>query len=295
MALGVTLAARMVDPAAIATMTRPEALPLLVGAVAANAAGVLLSWLSWRRLLAAVAAPAGFVTESRIFFVAFLGKYVPGRVWGVLAQLEIGRRAGIAAGPLMAVFLLGLATAALTGAVVGLLAAPGLLGTSMLWLAAPAALAVVGYLRPELVYRLVARAARLIRRPLPDQPPQRRAIRRSVTAQVASWVVGGLHLWLLAIALGADPVAALPVCVGGFALASTAGMLVIVLPDGWGARDVLLGALLVTVLPLPLAGTAALASRVVCVVSELALSGGMLLAAEIRRRRPAPVLVGGVS
>lgn len=292
---GIALTVRAVPRDGLALLTRPAGVLALAVAVLANAAGVLLVWVSWRQLLAGAAARPGFRPEARIFFVSFLSKYLPGRVWSVLAQVEIGRRAGLAAGSVMAVFLLSLAVGVATGATVGLIAAPVLFGWRAAWLLALASLVVLGYARPELAYRACAWAARLVRRPLPDRAPDPRAFRRSLLTSLVSWVIGGAHLWPIAVLLGADPLRALPVCVGGFALSATAGMLVIVLPDGWGARDVLLGLVLATVLPAPAAALAAVASRLVCVVSEVLVGSVMLLATTAPRWAAAPKIRAGVA
>ncbi|MFC7478788.1 lysylphosphatidylglycerol synthase domain-containing protein [Luedemannella flava] len=170
--------------------------------------------MSWRCLLGSVAGRPGFVPEAKIFFISFLSKYLPGRVWSVLAQVDIGRRAGLGTGQVMTVFLLSLVVGLITGGTVGLVVAPAVLGPQAVWLLALVSLVVVGYVRPDLGYRACAWAARRVRRPLPDRAPDPRATRRALTISLASWVLGGLHLWLIAVLLGADPARAARVRAG---------------------------------------------------------------------------------
>src|SRR5262249_25102559 len=47
---------------------------------------------TWRRLLRAWGDRLGFVDAARIYFVSNLGRYVPGRVWGIGVMAELSRR-----------------------------------------------------------------------------------------------------------------------------------------------------------------------------------------------------------
>src|SRR5258708_25144182 len=52
-------------------------------------AALFTSMLSWRALLAGLGSPLPVSIGARIMFVGQLGKYLPGSVWPVLAQMEI--------------------------------------------------------------------------------------------------------------------------------------------------------------------------------------------------------------
>ena len=62
--------------------------------VAAALVSVLIAMFAamqvWRMLLAALGSPLPIRVAARIMFVGQLGKYVPGSVWPVLAQMELG-------------------------------------------------------------------------------------------------------------------------------------------------------------------------------------------------------------
>ncbi|MFI9117203.1 lysylphosphatidylglycerol synthase domain-containing protein [Streptomyces venezuelae] len=268
-----------------ALVLRPGAVPYLLAALAANALAVLCSMATWRTLLADLGPGVPGRTATRIYFTSYLGKYVPGAVWGVLAQLRMGGAAGVSAPVVLAVFLLNLIVAVLTGLAVGPIAAPWTIGAEAWWLVLPGAVTLVLAVRPGLLHRLAAAAARLARRPAPAARASDRGVRRALAAATASWAAGGLHLWALAVMLGAPPLTALPVCMGGFALATAAASLVVVLPDGWGAREALLLLALTAVLPWQEATAVAVASRVVCTLSEV-LTGGAALLLTLPRRSP---------
>ncbi|MER7836891.1 lysylphosphatidylglycerol synthase domain-containing protein [Streptomyces sp. NPDC096040] len=275
---------------------RPHSVPYLLAAFAVNGVGVLISLLTWRALLTGLGPPTPLPVAARIYFTSFLGKFVPGRVWGLLAQLRLGRAAGFSNAVMTGVFLLNLMVGTLTGLALGLVCGPALLGGRVWWLALPTGLLVVWFVRPALLGRFVRAALRLARRRPPEAFATDAGMRRSMAAATSSWLVSGLHLWLLAILFGADVPRALPLCVGGFALATALSSLAVVLPDGWGAREAILMLALSAVLPWSTAGAVALTSRVVCTASEVAVAGGALLYARTRtgggtaaRPDPAPV------
>ncbi|MFE0424777.1 lysylphosphatidylglycerol synthase domain-containing protein [Streptomyces sp. NPDC058953] len=269
-----------------AAADHPGGIVLLVLAVLANAVGLTLSMLSWRVLVADGATRLPMPVAARIFFIGFISKFVPGRIWGVLAHLRLGRDAGVAPERMLSGFGLGLVIGVVTGAWAGLLVAPAVLG-AYAWTLAPLVLAAAAaYARPGWVNHLVARALKAARRP-PVEPGSPRSLRRSLLFALASWGVSGLHLWALAVLFGAPAGAALPVAVGGFALATVAGSLAFVLPDGIGARELVLLAPLAAVMPPAAATATVIASRLVCVLSEVAATGAALLWARLARPAPA--------
>ncbi|MFE7482948.1 lysylphosphatidylglycerol synthase domain-containing protein [Streptomyces sp. NPDC057552] len=274
---------------------RPGGVLLLGAALLANAAGLVLSMLSWRVLVVDGGADEGgrgakarTSDIARIFFIGVISKFVPGRIWGVLAHIQLGKALGIAPERMIAAFGLGLVIGMTTGAAAGLLVAPAVFGAHA-WVFAPLVLlAAAAVARPGWVGRLVAWTMRLARRPDRSAPSSPRALRISIGWACASWAVSGLHLWVIAVLLGAPPLLSLPVCVGGFALATVAGSLAFVLPDGWGARELVLLAPLSAVMPLSAAAAAVIASRLVCVISEVAATGGALLWARAAGPLPTP-------
>lgn len=269
---------------AAAALARPRALGYLAAALALNVAGMLASMLSWRALLAGLGSRLGLLTATRIFFVALLGKYIPGPVWGVLAEVQLGRAVGVPAARMVTAYLLGIAVLILSAFTVGFGAAPALLGWQAVPLVVPLLAAMGCALRPDLVGRVIQRVARLVRVPARPERATRRGMPAAIAASVLSWVLLGLHLWVLALALGAPAGRSLPVCVGGFALATIVGALTLVLPDGVGVREVLLTVALAGVLSVPAAGIAAIASRLCCVATEVGVATAANLVVWARRR-----------
>nr|MDT0656797.1 lysylphosphatidylglycerol synthase domain-containing protein [Micromonospora sp. DSM 115978] len=258
---------------------------LLGGALLIAAVGPLLGMLSWRAVLLGSGPPVGLPQVLRIFFVGYLGKYVPGKVPGMVAMVKVAMTNGVTLPRMLGTGVLSMVLVHLTGLTVGLLAGAELLGDAVAWVALAAAPVAVLVCWPGLVRHGAVFAMRLLRRPAPTSWPSARGLRVGVAWQCLSWLVSGLHLWLLAVALGAPPLRSLALCVGGFSLAAVAGLLAVVVPDGLGVREAVLLAALAAVLPLPAATVVALASRLVTTVAEVLLGGAALVVAEVMRRQ----------
>ncbi|WP_165945169.1 lysylphosphatidylglycerol synthase transmembrane domain-containing protein [Micromonospora sp. KC723] len=281
---GVALALRGQQWSTLGRLLRPETIPWLLGALLVTSVGLLCGTRAWMLTLAAVGAPVPAGAGIRMFFVGFLGKFVPGRLWGLLAQIRLGEKAGVSRARMAGTYLVNLVVVLLTGGTVGLLVAPAVLGSGLAWLAVPVTLLTVLAGWPRVIDTLVDLAARLTRRPRPATLDRPADVRRSIAYQSLSWLLSGVHLWIVAVLLGADARAALPVAVGAFALATTAGTLALFVPDGAGVREVTMVAALATVLPLPAAVTAAIASRVLTTLAEVLTAAVALVAVAVRER-----------
>lgn len=53
--------------------------------------GLFCGMLAWRSILRGLDSPLPVRPSARVYFVGQLGKYVPGSVWTVLTQMELGR------------------------------------------------------------------------------------------------------------------------------------------------------------------------------------------------------------
>lgn len=255
-------------------------LPVL-GAMVAVLAGIYATFRCWRALLADLGSPLPAGPAMRIFFVGQLGKYLPGSLWPVLAQMEMGRDHKVpprSSGAAVAVFLIVIVG---TGLVI---AVPSLLADGFRWalLVLPVALVVAA---PPVLNRIIAAALRLARRPPLPRPLSTAGIARAAAWAVVSWVAYGLHVWVLALSLGATATPGLwLVATGAFAAAWVVGFLVVIAPAGAGARDAALVVLLAGVLSAPQATVIALLSRLMFTVGDLAWCVPALIAHRRSRR-----------
>ncbi|MFJ4667611.1 lysylphosphatidylglycerol synthase domain-containing protein [Kitasatospora purpeofusca] len=289
--VGVGLLLRHEGPVAARALARADAVPPLLAALAANVGGLVLAVHAWRVLVPAppgsapgTPGPVRGLLAARIYFLGQLSKYLPGRVWGVVTHVTHGRAVGVPAAAMTSAYLLSLALTVLTGACVSLFAAPAVLPGQWFWLVLPVLGLLACLARPALATGPVVALARLARRTV--EPPPDAAVRRAIALAVAAWLVSGLHLWFLALALGAPAVSSAGPAIGAFALATVVSSLAVVVPDGWGVRELTIAAALAAALPDGTAATAAVASRVVCVAAELGSSAVVLALARARLGAP---------
>ena len=243
------------------------------GSLLAVLVGLFASALVWRALLADMGTPLGLRPALHVFFLGQLGKYIPGNVFAIAAQMELGRdhgaprsRVGAASLVFMGVLV---AAGLLTAAVALPLTSPGALQDyGWVLVALPAGLVC---LAPPVLTRLVGVLLRVLRRPPLDRPLSARGVAAAVGWAVVMWAAYGVHLLLLVAPQSATGDAALPLlATGAYALAWTAGFLFVIAPAGLGVRELALVAALAPVLDAPAALAVAVLSRAVMTLGDLA-------------------------
>jgi hypothetical protein len=248
----------------------------LVGCVAFGLGAPWVTMLGWRAVLADLGTPLRVRPAAGIFFVGQLGKFVPGSVWTVLAQAEMGARLRIPRRRSAVAGLVCVGLSVLTGLAVGLPALPLLLrrddtrSVLILVLLALPALAVV--LHPPVLNAIIGRGLRLLRREPLEHPLSRRAVAVMSAWFLLGWGCAGASVAVLArdLAPGLRVRDLVVVGICGLALASCAGMLVVLVPAGVGVRDGLLVLLLGTVVSLPAATAIAVIVRFVTTFADVA-------------------------
>ncbi len=254
------------------------------------------SWLLelsiWRALLARVGGQLPWPRAARIWFLSALARYVPGNIWQPLGMTALARQRGVRpeatvtsialyqAINLLAVLPIALAYLLLEGSILG-----PLLGGNAGWrvLAAGAALPVLLFLgRPAWLVTLVNWGLARLGRPALPLRLTSRGILVLLVAALLDWLLWGLALTGLGLALNAFPLARvgtlLPYLLASFPLAYVVGYLSFVTPGGLAVRE---GALVLLLAPVLGSGTAtllALALRLWQVILELAAAGTVALA-----------------
>jgi uncharacterized membrane protein YbhN (UPF0104 family) len=235
--------------------------------------------MGWRTLLADLGTRLALPAAASVFFVGQLGKYVPGSVWSVVAQAEMGAALRVPRRRMGVVGLLAIGLAALTGVLVGLPAVPLLLSRagehlSAWWIGLAGLLGCVLFW-PRLLNAGAALALRLLRREPLEHDLGARAVVATVAWFLLAWLAAGLSVLVLAhaVAPGESYRHLFVASVCGFALASSAGMFSVVVPAGVGVRDGVLVVLLATLMPLPAATAVAVLSRFLTVAVDVLVAG----------------------
>jgi len=220
------------------------------------ATGLLWAWIA--EGLGGPRLPPG--VSIRLFMIANLGRYLPGKVWQIAGLAALARERGMPATTATAAAIVGQGISIASATFIGLGAVWTLAdGASWRW-AVPAALfGGVGLGLVPAVFDALANAwFRLARTPRPEGLAPSHAIGWLV-AGLASWIVYAGAFWVLVAGLGFD-VAFLGTA-SAFAAAYVLGYLMIFAPAGIGVREGFLIALLSPQLGAASAGAVAVIAR----------------------------------
>ena len=253
--------------AEVSAQLRRVAAPTLVLAGALACLAPVVTLLGWRALMADLGSPLHLAPAGGIFFVGQLGKYLPGSVWSVVAQAEMGARLHIPRRRSGVVGLITIGLAVVCGFVVGLPAVPLLFrreGLGVGWVLLLALPALLVLLWPRLLNWLIARMLRILRREPLEHQLSGRAVLFTTVCFIAAWVFAGTHVWVLVRSVaeaepGSGSLAVVSVC--GFALASALAMFGFLLPAGIGVREGVLVLLLAPAISTPAATAVVVLAR----------------------------------
>lgn len=236
----------------------------------------------WRRAVLAMGDQLRYLPAARIWTVASLGKYLPGKVWATVGAATMARAAGVSPGVAVpaALLLQGLAVA--SGLLVVAVTVPAAMlgrygdaGYGAVLALTATTLAGIGFLAWPRGLAFVVRVGRGRIPPIPAVPP--RALALGFAANVAAWLGYGLAFTLLARGLFAEPELALRVAIGSFTASYLAGLLALFAAGGIGVRESMLVLLLSESLGVKFAVALAIASRLLLTVAELGAALPFLL------------------
>lgn len=246
--------------------------------------GVLIE--AWRRVVLSMGERLTFFIAARIWFLASLGKYVPGKVWAVAGAAVLAQRAGIDPATAVAGALVLQALAVASGATVVAVTAREVLpavGQGAVPIAAAlVALSIAGVAMLG-SQSFLDRIGGL----LPRSWPRLRAVPRAMlvtafVANVIAWTGYGVALLLLSRGLLPDVALSLPRAVGVFTCSYLVGFIALFAPGGLGPRESVFLLMLAGDIGLKPAAALALASRLLLTGTEVLPAVPLLL----RRHSP---------
>lgn len=239
----------------------------------------------WINLLRGLGATVATSRAAEVFFVSQLGKYLPGSVWPIVAQMEYGRRSNTPRRTMLAANLLMLAIVTATGLIVGAAFLPwsSADGLHRYWPVLFALVPLVASLHPRVIPAVLDLLFRIAgREPMELRVDSRRML-SAVAWGLGVWVLLGAHLLIMTRALGATGPQAAAAAIGGMGLAFAAGLIFIPAPAGAGIRDAVLVATFTPQIGATNALAVALASRVLLVVADVVLAAAGAIAARVQR------------
>ena len=242
------------------------------GSLGAVLAGLFASAMVWRALLADLGSRLPIPIALHVFFLGQLGKYLPGSVFAVAAQMELGRDQGMSRSRVGTASLLFMGVLTSSGLLVAAVALP---------LTSPAALRSYAWillvlplgllcLAPPVLTRLVTVLLRVLRRDPLERALSWRGVAVAGAWALAMWAAYGLHVVLLVLAQPRAGSVSVPLLsVGGYALAWTVGFLFLLAPAGALIRETVLVLSLAPVLDRPAATAVAVISRGLMTVGDV--------------------------
>jgi uncharacterized membrane protein YbhN (UPF0104 family) len=243
----------------------------IAGSLAAAMAGAWCMMLAWRALLADLGSRLPVPVAARITFLAQLGKYVPGGIWSFAAYVELGhdyqvpRRRGAAS--VIVAFAVAVAVGLLIAVVALTPASPAIVRRYALVIAVAPVIAIC--LAPPILHRILNGALRLFRQEPLEQRLSWRGLGHVLGWSVLGWLLYGTQLWLLVADVAKDGFHSMLLALGAYAFAFSLALVLVIFPNGIGAREVLLVAALAPLLAHGPALAIALVTRVVTTVCDL--------------------------
>jgi glycosyltransferase 2 family protein len=266
----------------------------VAGAAACAIAGLGCMLLAWRALLAGLGSPLPLPAAIRVMSIGQLGKYVPGAVWALAAQVELARDYDVPRRRSTAASLVAMAVTL----VVSLIAAGVMLPLTSAhaighywWVLAVTPLAAA-CLHPRIIKFGLDLVLKVLHRDPLEESVGAAAMARALAWTTLGWLFYGAHAWFLISdfarrgAGGSGSAHTFALALGGFALAWAVGFLIIFFPGGIGPREIALIAVLAPVMPSTSALVVALASRVVMTTGDLVWAGTGLVLGSWGRTRP---------
>lgn len=260
--------------------------------------GFILQELSFGLIWQSVLKRLGYRLDLRVCLRIYLAsefvRYIPGNVWHVLTRVLWTGKYGVPRPIAFASMTVELITKLAAGAIVFALSllfwgsanALGSLFQSSLILVIGGVsfIALLVVLHPRILNGLLNLALGILKRDPVMLSLRYRDILLVTLMWCASWFVAGCAFYVMLLALWpATPLAALPVCIGIYAIAWDFGFVTFITPSGLGFRELAIGVLFALALPFvpgAVVAVIALLSRVVSTLAELLcvsvayLSGG---------------------
>jgi uncharacterized membrane protein YbhN (UPF0104 family) len=227
----------------------------------------------WQILMAGLGSPLRLPVAGRILLIGQLGKYIPGSVWPILAQMELGARAKVPRSRSATGSVLAMIVSLVAGLITAMVTLPfASRNAAYLWVFLIVPVVVV-CLHPRVLNPLIDKLLTVAKRPALEQPLSGRLLFHAFAWSFTAWLFNGLQIWFLAEKFGAPAGKTALIALGGYAFAWCVGFVVIIAPAGGGVRDVLLIAALTPVIGGPAALAVALVSRAVNTISDLLVAG----------------------
>jgi glycosyltransferase 2 family protein len=248
--------------------------------------GLAAGTMSWVSVLNGLGPKVPVARAAQVMLVGQLGKYVPGSVWSYVMQMELGRQYGILRPRVLVTGLYAAGIGVVSSLILGALALPVVFQqhTYLTWLFVLLPIGLV-CLHPKVMTWLASLVLRLFRRPPLEHQVTFAVVGKAVGWALLSYMLYGLHLWLLVNSLVDPDWQTLVLLTGAMALGFTVGLFAFVFPSGVGVREAILVGAMTMLLTVPQASAMSLVSRMMFTAADLLAAGVAVLFVVILRKR----------
>lgn len=245
--------------------------------------GYFLSGALWGRMVWEMGGGRLRVVDSiRVYMVANLGRYIPGKIWQIAGLALLARDRGVPARVATGAAVLGQGTALAAATLIGsvtLLSQGGEIGRVAPWIVAGIFVCVTASLLPPVARRLLGLWFRLAR----TEPPEGVAatpvfVLRWIGLYAANWGVYVLSFWMLVKSF--DLPGSFLDTGPAFAAAYVLGYLALPVPGGLGVREGFLTAFLSPAMGVASAAVVAVVARVWATGVEVLPAGAFWISRE---------------
>lgn len=243
----------------------------LLASVATYSASLIVLVVNWNSILQSLGVRAGFKRNMKLYCFSNLSKQLPTMLWFIGTRILIYEREGVAKAITSGAILLELILVIFSNVVVCLAVIPALPALQhaqrvLVLVVVPPLIFIL--VRPQIAIRLMNRLlTRLGRNPLAIRLGWRNML-LWCTLYSFTWGVGGLFLYLLALAVYPAAIHYPLEITAAWVLSGLASQLRLILPIGIGWREVTLAYLLTLFMPLPSAVVIAILSKLWLAVNQ---------------------------
>lgn len=197
---------------------------------------------TWRRMIVAWGDQLDFGNAARIWFISNLGKYVPGKIWGIGAMAELARQRNVspaaAAGSSIINVVVNIATGFVVALVIGWTAIDALShGHARLGVTLAAAMIAGLLLLPVTLPAILAVARKATGRALAFGVLPHRVIYISIAGNLVAWTMYGAAFRIFVSGVLGHATGRLGDYVAVYASSYVVGYLALLIPGGLGARE----------------------------------------------------------
>lgn len=230
-----------------------------------------LSSLAWGRIMNDITRPLPMRVHRLIFFVTHAARRIPGTVWHVIGRVAWYERLGIGKSITAFANVLETVLLILSGVVVSLILFPFIstVEKGQVWLMLGGTLVSILLIRPGTIRFVMNKFGQKQF----SQTLNYKKVMTWIAIYPVLWVFGGLILYLTISGLTPVPASMILVCVAAWSIASVTGMLVILLPSGFGLSEATLSLILAPHISPAIAVTAAVLMRILLTAYEFFFAG----------------------